>query len=101
MDDICTCKHPDLVPEHNICIACSKPFIRSVMMKAAKCSIVVYAGFIPQEADVKFTRKRHFTEEDLSNPPTYIDGSGAALNYAMSLMNPQRVNWVKLAWVWY
>ena len=70
------------------------------MMEALKCSVTVVAGIIIGEPMKKFTRVWNFTQEDLDNPPTYIDGMGAAMNYAMSLQNPAQVNWVKFEWVW-
>ena len=70
-------------------------------MPALKCSIQVVAGIIPGKPISKFARVWKFTQEDLDAPPTYIDKSGAAMNYAMSLQNPQKVNWVKLEWIWY
>lgn len=70
-------------------------------MHALKCSIHVTAGVITGEVIPKLTRSWEFTQKDLDNPPTYIDQTGAAMNYAMSLQNPAKVNWVKLEWVWY
>lgn len=70
-------------------------------MDALKCSINVVAGVIPNEPLIELTRDWNFTQKDLDNPPTYVDQLGAAMNYAMSLQNPGKVNWVKLEWVWY
>lgn len=66
-----------------------------------KCSIIVVAGVLPGKPDEAFTRRWDFTQQDMDNPPTYIDRTGAAMNYAMSLQNPERVNWVGLEWIWY
>jgi len=68
-------------------------------MKALKCSVVVTAGLLMWEAMTK--RQWDFTQEDLDNPPTYIDKTGSAMNYAMSLQNPARFNWVRFEWLWY
>ena len=70
-------------------------------MNTLKCSIHVIAGIIPNAAISKFTRVWEFTQADMDNPPTYIDGSGAAMNYAASLQNPKTVNWVKVKWIWH
>ena len=70
-------------------------------MSALKCSISVQAGIVLGDPRSEFTRTWNFTQEDLNNPPTYIDKTGAAMNYAMSLQNPEKVNWVKLEWIWY
>lgn len=73
----------------------------AVEMSALKCSIIVIAGVIPGQPDSGLTRKWHFTQENLNSLPDYIDRSGAALNYAMSLMNPSQNNWVRMEWIWY
>lgn len=70
-------------------------------MDALKCSIHVTAGVVLGESISDLTRVWQFTQAHLDNPPTYIDQTGAAMNYAMSLQNPEKVNWVKLEWVWY
>ena len=70
-------------------------------MEPLKCSVSVSAGVILGEVLPKLTRVWNFTQEDLDNPPTYIDKTGAAMNYAMSLQNPIQVNWVRLDWIWY
>jgi len=69
-------------------------------MDALKCSIVVKAGVIPGEPIENYTRAWEFTQRDLDNPPTYIDQTGAAMNYAMSLQNPKAINWVMFEWLW-
>ena len=68
-------------------------------MEGLKCSIVVTTGILVN--DPTETREWHFTQADLDSPPAYIDGMGAAMNYAASLMNPAQVNWVRLEWIWY
>lgn len=70
-------------------------------MKILKCSIEVRAGVIPGKLIPEYSRDWFFTQEDLDSPPTYIDKTGAAMNYAMSLQNPQKVNWVRFDWIWY
>ena len=69
-------------------------------MEALKCSVTVVAGIIVGEPMKRFTRTWYFTQKELDDPPTYIDHMGAAMNYAMSLQNPAKVNWVKFEWVW-
>lgn len=66
-----------------------------------KCTVKVSAGVILGQAMKEYTREWFFTQADLDNPPTYIDLTGAAMNYAMSLQDPQKVNWVRLDWIWY
>jgi len=70
-------------------------------MEGLKCSIVVQAGLVPGEPLEGSARRWDFTQQDLDNPPKFIDGSGAAMNYAMHLQNPNKFNWVKLEWIWY
>ena len=72
----------------------------NTIMEALKCSVVVTAGIIIGEIIPKYTRVWNFTQKELDNPPIYIDSTGAAMNYAMSLQNPTEVNWVKFEWVW-
>jgi len=74
---------------------------KTITMDQVKCHIIVYGGVIPGDDTEEYTRKWFFTQEDLDNPPTYVDQQGAAMNYAMSLQDPKRLNWVKLEWVWY
>ena len=68
-------------------------------MAGLKCSVIVKAGVVPGESTL--SRQWDFTEEDMNNPPTYIDRTGSAMNYAMSLQNPDKFNWVTLEWIWY
>ena len=68
-------------------------------MSALRCEITVTAGIIPGEAIEQ--RTWEFTRQDLDNPPDYIDRTGAAMNYAMSLQNPGKYNWVEFKWIWY
>ena len=70
-------------------------------MLSLKCGVQVTAGVILGEPITKLTRTWEFTQEDLDNPPNYTDRTGAAMNYAMSLQNPQEVNWVRMEWLWY
>lgn len=70
-------------------------------MEALKCGVRVMAGVIPGTPTKELTRVWDFTQKDLDNPPTYLDRTGAAMNYAMSLQNPAKVNWVRFEWIWY
>lgn len=70
-------------------------------MEGLRCSVVVSGGVVQGEPDLKLTRQWDFTQEDMDNPPTYIDRTGAAMNYAMSLQNPTQLNWVRFEWIWY
>lgn len=70
-------------------------------MDGLKCSIRVVAGVLPNQQLSQLTRTWDFLQSDLDNPPTYLDKSGAAMNYAMSLQKPEKVNWVKFEWIWY
>jgi len=70
-------------------------------MSALKCSVSVTAGLVIGQPIPNLTRTWTFTQEDLDNPPIYVDRTGSAMNYAMSLQNPQTVNWVRLEWIWY
>ena len=67
----------------------------------AKCVFKVTAGVLVGESMPELTRIWEITQEDLDNPPIFIDQSGAAMNYTMSLQNPERCNWVKFEWIWF
>ena len=69
-------------------------------MEAVKCTVFVTAGVILGKPVPEYTRGWNFTQKDYK-PPTYVDQTGAAMNYAMSLQNPEKVNWVRLEWIWY
>ena len=69
-------------------------------MRALKCYIEVTAGILLDEPEQRLTRRWEFTSKDLEVPNRYSDDSGAAMNYAMQLQNPQTANWVKVQWVW-
>ena len=70
-------------------------------MDGLKCTVMVTAGVVLGEAMPDLTRRWDFTQKDMDNPPAYIDKTGSAMNYAMSLQNPAQVNWVKFDWIWY
>ncbi|MCK5346656.1 MAG: hypothetical protein KAR20_24770 [Candidatus Heimdallarchaeota archaeon] len=70
-------------------------------MVPIKCSIFVKAGVLVGQEIPELTREWNFTPMDLDNPPDYIDRTGSAMNYAMSLQNPSKVNWVSFEWIWY
>ena len=69
--------------------------------QALKATLQVTAGIITGEKMEEFTRTWSFTYDDMGKGNyTYLDGQGAALNYAASLMNPGIVNWVRFSWIW-
>ena len=69
-------------------------------MGPLQCTVVVTAGILPGEPIKQFTRSWNFTYEDLLKQPTYIDGIGSAMNYAISLQDPKKVSWVRYKWFW-
>lgn len=68
---------------------------------SVKCTIVVKGGIIPNEPMSELTREWHLTSEDCRDTNKYVDITGAAMNYAMSLQNPNKLNWVNFEWVWW
>lgn len=70
------------------------------MADMAKLILEVQAGVIPGEPMPELTRRWALTSEDIEVDNKMADAQGAALNYAALLQNPQRVNWVRLDWVW-
>jgi len=67
---------------------------------ALKCVITVTAGVVPDVPESECSRTWNITAEDMKHPPRFIDACGAAMNYALSLQNPGRLNWVRHDWLW-
>lgn len=75
------------------------------MPLALKATIIVTAGVIVGEPIPEATRSWQFTNIDIEEAQkgkqyAYLDGLGAAYNYAATLQNPSRYNWVRLEWIW-
>lgn len=68
-----------------------------------KLSIEVMAGMVPGTPMDEHTRRWHFTRSgyEKNDGQDYSDAVGAASYYALTLQNPQRLNWVRMDWVWY
>ncbi len=80
---------------------------------AAKAFFVVTAGIIPQEPIPELCRQWGYTSRDYEADKAAIDGmAGApaatkfeecqtqALEHARGLIDPRRVNWVRLEFIW-
>ncbi len=65
------------------------------------CSLEVQAGVIPRTPNPQFTRQYHVTKDMMDSEYIYAEIAGAAMNYAMTLQNPQIVNWVQFTWIYY
>jgi hypothetical protein len=78
------------------------------MPLAAKLIIEVVAGVIPNQPMPEYTRHWEWTSEDQAlldagdgeARERYIALHGASREYAASLEDPRRVNWVRRDWVW-
>lgn len=77
-------------------------------MAALKLSIQVFAGVIPGQPEEEFTRSWFWTGEqqdalvagDKEAEAEYIRIAGESREYAATLENPKRFNWVKREWLW-
>lgn len=71
-----------------------------------KLIIEVVAGVLPNEPMPEYTKRFGLTGDDLDRMREAKDSSasdrahGEALMYAVGLMDPSRVNWVRLDWIW-
>lgn len=68
---------------------------------ALKCSFQIMAGIIPEQPIGTLTRTLHLTSKDLSDPAAFKEQQKKAFEYAMDIQDPNKVNWVRLEWVWY
>lgn len=68
--------------------------------KSVKVVIEVMAGIIPGEPMDEYTRRWTLSREEFNDQNTYFQQLGWANIYALSLMNPVELNWVKMEWVW-
>jgi len=75
-----------------------------------RASLEVRAGVIPRTPEPELTKQFHYTEEeyeeDLAQPEeeketTFVKKVQEAVAYSIPLMNPRRLNWVELTWIWY
>lgn len=73
-----------------------------------KLIIEVVAGLLPGEPIPEFTRRWDWSSEqqqrllsgDRAAAQEYSDMAGASREYAASLEDPRKVNWVRRDWVW-
>lgn len=70
-------------------------------MIAAKLIIEVVAGVLPGQPEAEFTRRWAITSEQWENDrDAVIRAYGESREYAATLENPSRVNWVRRDWIW-
>lgn len=78
-------------------------------MSNLRYAVEVVAGLVPGKPDPEFTKRFVVTAEEwaltsagdghqVQNPESPW---GQAREYAESLVNPSRVNWVRIEWVWF
>jgi hypothetical protein len=73
-------------------------------VQRAKYAVEVVAGLIPGQPMPEFTKQFWVTSDEWRSLPTLEsiqDKWGEANQYAESLMNPDRLNWVQISWVWF
>jgi hypothetical protein len=75
----------------------------------AKGAWQVRAGIIPGTPELEFGRIWAYTsedyEKDVATPPEqntiFAQRRDEALEYAKGLIDPARLNWVEVTWIWY
>lgn len=77
-------------------------------MESARYAVEVVAGLIPGQAMPEFTRQFFVSSSEWrlyqSEGPQALTEAGPwqeARKYAESLVDPDRLNWVSLSWVWF
>jgi len=77
-------------------------------MQQARCAVDVVAGVLPGTPEDDFTRRFWITSQEWNDADgtgqvnLLTDLAGKANGYATYLMlQPDRLNWVKLEWVWF
>lgn len=77
-----------------------------------RISIEVVAGVLPGKPDPEFTKRWHITSDywynqgsregkQKENEDYIMQQYGHAMEYARTLWNPERVNWVRIDWIYY
>ena len=77
-------------------------------MQAAKLIIEVQAGVIPGQPMPEYTRRWGWTSDeqaklgagDMKTREKWIMIAGESREYAATLENPARVNWLRRDWIW-
>lgn len=78
-------------------------------MERLRASLEVRAGLIPSRPEPELTKQFHYLErefeEDLKLPQSestrFVAVRDEAWEYAKKLIEPSRLNWVELVWIWY
>jgi hypothetical protein len=75
-------------------------------VETARVAVEVVAGLIPQRPEPEFTRRWVLSSQewaDAENPSELLaEMNGRATGYAGLLMlQPDRLNWVRVDWIWF
>jgi len=70
------------------------------MEKRLQLAIEVRAGIIPGEPMEEYSKNWYLSRDEFEDKDTWLAAAGAAHLYALTLQNPERLNWVRLEWVW-
>lgn len=113
-----SCMHP----KHDICSNCAPPDLNEsatagiggdvadgMAYASARIGIEVTAGLIPGKPDAEFTKKwfitsdvwRRMNEGDPDARAHFIRVAGESREYAATLEDPRRLNWVRRDWVYF
>ncbi len=69
-------------------------------LETARILIQVTAGVVKDLVMPEFTRQYTITSKHWENPVEVLNIYNNAFEYARLLMNPRKVNWVKLHWIY-
>ena len=69
-------------------------------MTAAKLIIEVVAGIIYNEPMPEYSKRWSLTHAQCENAAQWAQTNGEAVEYMRRLQIPQRLNWVRMEWLW-
>lgn len=74
-------------------------------MTAVRCIVEVSAGIIPGTAEDGFTKQYVITSDDWEAAGAeqgllLLETYAKAMAYSMSILDPARVNWTQVNWIW-
>lgn len=73
-------------------------------MSSARVLIEVVAGLTPERPDPGMTKRLAITNDEWEAAGDQWEllqaRNAEAMKYAGALMNPNRVNWVRVDWIW-
>jgi hypothetical protein len=71
----------------------------SETVRTARCAFEVVAGVLPDQPEPELTKHFFMTTDDPDE--RFQELYTEAREYAETLIDPSRLNWVRLEWVWF